>query len=437
MSSDLTIRQARLVLPDRVVTGDLIVEDGVISEIGPHLARSAGEEINGTGLTCLPGAIDAHVNFRDPSPNLTEDFASGSRAAAAGGVTAFLDAPSNDPPCTTVERLEAKLEAAAENSVVHHGFFLGATADNLEELNAAERVCGIKVYMGNTNGEMLVEDVELLEAIFAGANKVVAVHAEDVHRLRARQEQYADSVDVRDHPRIRDVDTAMNAARVATELAQKHGTRLHMLHLSCADEVDLLASIENDKITAEVSPQHLFFDADTIYGLIGNLAQCNPPVRKRRHGEALWQGLQDGVIASVSSDHSPHPYSKKQFTFPHSPSGMPGVEWLLPLLLDQVHQGRCTLRQVASWVSDAPARCFAIPRKGRLEIGYDGDLVLVDMAETRTIQHDGTHSGAGWSAWAGAEVTGWPVLTAVLGRPVFRDGQIVEGVRGRALTYSR
>lgn len=437
MSADLTIRQARLVLPDRVVTGDLVIEDGVIAAIGPSVDHTAGEVIDGTGLTVLPGVIDPHVGFRDPSDNQTEDLASGTRAAAAGGVTAVLDAPQNVPPCTTVERLEDKLARAAEHAVVHHGFFIGATADNLEELNAAERACGIKVYMGNTRGEMLVSDPELLEAIFVGANKVIAVHAEDEARLRARAGQYADSTDVRDHPRIRDVECALNATRLATELALKHGARLHIQHMSTADEVELLRELDSQTITAEVCPQHLFMDADEVYERIGSLAQCNPPVRTRRHGEALWQGLVDGVIACVASDHSPHPLSKKEFTYPHSPSGMPNVEWLLPLLLDQVAQERATLRQVARWTSEGPANCFSIPRKGRLEVGFDGDIVAVDMAETRTITHASTRSGCHWSPWDGREVTGWPVLTAILGEPVFRDGEIVEGVRGRALTFRR
>ncbi len=437
MSADLTIRRARLVLPDRVVTGDMVIEDGVIAEIGPSVDRTAGEVIDGEGLTVLPGVIDPHVNFRDPSPNPSEDFATGSRAAAAGGVTAYLDAPQNDPPCTTVARLEAKLAAAAEHSAVHYGFFIGATEDNLDELNAAERACGIKVYLGHARPELTIRDPARLEAIFAGANKVVAVHAEDRDRLLAREAQYADTTDVRDHPRIRDVDSAVFAMRRVTELALKHGTRLHLLHLSSAEELELLHGLPRSGITAEVCTQHLFLHADDAYARMGTLVQCNPPVRTRRHAEALWQGLLDGRIDAVASDHSPHPRSKKGFTYPHSPSGMPNVEWTLPLLLDQVARGRCTLRDVARWTSEGPARCFGIPRKGRLETGYDGDIVVVDTALSRTVTHDSTRSAAGWSPWHGLTLTGWPVLTAVLGQPVFRDGEIVDGVRGRALTFAR
>ena len=233
------------------------------------------------------------------------------------------------------------------------------------------------------------------------------------------------------------MECALSATQLAVDLAMKHGTRLHLQHLSTADEVSLLRELGADNITAEVCPQHLLMDADEVYERIGSLAQCNPPVRTKRHGDALWQGLLDGVIPCIASDHSPHPRSKKDFTYPHSPSGMPNIEWLLPLMLDQVAQGRATLRQVAQWTSEGPARCFSIPRKGRLEIGFDADIVMVDTAATRTITHASTRSGCGWSPWDGREVTGWPVLTAVLGEPVFRDGEIVEGVRGRALTFSR
>lgn len=437
MPADLTIRKARIVLPDRVVTGDLVVEDGVITEIAPTASRTRGEVIDATGLTLLPGVIDPHVSFRDPSNNPTETFASGSRAAAAGGVTAFLDAPRNDPPATTVERLEAKLARAAEHSVVHYGFFIGATDDNHDELRRAERACGIKVWLADPSGQLVIRDPARLEQIFATADMPVAVHAEDAERVKARAEQYADSTDVRDHSRVRDVETVMRATRHVAELALKHGRRTHLLHLSTADEVAYLRSFDRGWITAEVSPQHLFLDADEAYARLGTLVQCNPPIRTKRHGEALWQALLDGVIECVASDHAPHPRSKKEFTWPRSPSGVPGVEWTLPLLLDQAHRGACSLRQVAKWTSAAPARCFGIQRKGRLEVGYDADLVLVDPKETRTITHEGTRSGCGWTPWEGRTVTGWPVLTAVLGRPVFRDGQVLEGVRGRALAYHR
>lgn len=434
MSANLTIRQARLVLPDRVVTGDLVVEDGVIAAIGPSVESASGEQVDGRGLTVLPGVIDPQVHFREPSDNPTETLASGSRAAAAGGVTAFLDMPNNDPACTTIERLEAKLAAAAEHSVVHYGMFIGATAGNLDVCNAAERAAGVMLFLGNSTGDLLVDDPDVIESFFAHCTRRLAVHAEDEARIRARMEQYADSHDVADHARIRDAETSILATQRVIELAHKHGRRLHLQNLSTADEVTLVANADRDLVTAEVTANHLFLHAEDAYARLGTKAQCNPPIRRQRHADALFQGLLDGTLDCLASDHAPHPMTAKNLPYPASPSGIPGVEWTLPLLLDAAHQGRCTLRQVARWTSEAPARCFGIPRKGRLEVGYDADLVLVDTAASREVTDASTRSGCGWSPWTGRTLTGWPVLTVVLGRPVFRDGAIVDGVRGRALT---
>jgi dihydroorotase len=435
MPSSLTIRQARLVLPDRIATGDLIIEDGVIAHIGPHVDRTAGEEIDGTGLTVLPGAIDAQVHFRDPGLTWKEDLGTGSRAAAAGGVTAYLDMPNTDPPTTTVAALHSKLAHASVESVVHYGFFIGANGENFAEVTNADRTPGVKVFMGSSTGPLLVSDKEKLEAIFAGTKKTIAVHAEDEARLRERKLLYADSTDPADHPRLRDVETALLATRTATDLAMKHGARLHVLHVSSAEEADLLATLPRERITAETCPHYLFLQAEDCYARLGTRAQCNPPIRSRVHQEALWKHLELGTFDMIATDHAPHTAEEKARPYPKAPSGLPGVEWMLPLLLDQVNKGRISLRQVVRWVCEGPARCYRILRKGRLEVGYDGDVVLVDMAATRTITDESTRSRCGWSPYAGVTTQGWPVMTVVLGRPVFRDGEILDGVRGRELAF--
>jgi len=416
--------------------GDLVIENGIISYVGPSASKTAGEIIDGTGLTVLPGVIDPQVHFRDPGFPEKENIASGSRAAAAGGVTSFLDMPNNRPATITVDALNAKLETARQTSAVHYGFFMGATADNLDEVNATDRTCGIKIFMGSSTGDLLVEDPEVLEEIFANANKLIAVHAEDEARLRQRKLLYEDSVDPSDHPKMRDVETALAATKLATSLSLKYGRRLHILHLTSAEEADYLAAIPREKISCEVCPQHLLFSSETIYDKIGNLAKCNPPIRSERHATTLWKRLLDGTIDCIATDHAPHTLEEKERPFLQAPAGMPGVEWSLPLMLNRVHEGRATLQNVAAWMSENPARCYSIPRKGRLEEGYDGDIVLVDMKEQRTIEDKGTFSRCGWTPYRGESITGWPVLTALLGRAVFRDGQIIEGVRGRELTFS-
>lgn len=424
-------------LPDRCVVGDLLIRDGTIAAIAPHIEPPEGEVIDGTGLVCMPGAIDAQVQFRDPGQTHKEDLRTGSRAAASGGVTAFLDMPNTHPTTTTVAALDDKLARAAEVCSIHYGFFMGANESNLAEVIAADRACGIKVSLTSKNHNLAIRDPELLEQVFATSNKLVAIHAEDSARLAERRALYAESTDVADHHKIRDVETALIATTKAIRLAQKHGTRLHVLHVTSEEEADLLAQTGNDRISAEVCIQHLLMDAETAYAQLGTFAQCNPPIRSARHRDALWRHLVAGTFGLVTSDHTPHTRDEKERGYPESPSGMPGVEWTLPLLLDRVNAGACTLNDVARWVCEGPAQTYRIPRKGRLEVGYDGDIVLVDMAEQRDITHEMARTKVGWSPYAGRSVQGWPVMTGVMGVPVYRDGQIIDSVRGSQLTFGR
>lgn len=435
MAGNLTIRQARLVLPDRVVTGDLLVEDGVIAEIGPSIARSVGEEISGRGLTVLPGVIDPQVHFREPGHTYKEDLATGSRAAAAGGVTSFLDMPNNNPVTTSAERLEAKLALAADKSVVHYGFFIGANGENNDEIIASDRSAGVKVMMGPSTEGLTLEGAERLEHIFAGVgDKVLAVHAESGRRIRERRLLYEDRAQVTDHPKIRDVESALAATTHAVDLSHKHGRRLHLLHLSTAEEVEFLLGVDRSRITTEVTPHHLFLDLDA-YERLGTRAQTNPPIRGGRHMARLLEGLRAGTIDCITSDHAPHTAEEKDRPYPTSPSGLPGLEWSLPVMLDQVHREQITLCDVARWMSEGPARVYGIGRKGRLEVGYDADLAIVDMNAERTVGQDKIWTRTGWSPWEGRTLFGWPVMTAVLGQLVFREGSIEEGIRGRALTF--
>lgn len=435
MPGDLTIQQARLVLPDRCVTGDLLVRDGTIAVIAPRIDSPEGEVIDGRGLVCMPGAIDAQVRFREPGETHKEDLRTGSRAAAAGGVTSFLDMPSVHPRTTTLEALHDKLARAAEVCAVHYGFYLGATGDNVDEVARAERACGIKVRLADDPSSL--PDSESLAEVFGASVRPIALHPEDPARLASRRELYAASTDVADHPRVHDVESALIATQHAVRLAVKHGARLHLMHVSSEEEADFLAEEAADRITAGVCLHHLLLDAETAYARLGTRVQCDPPIRSARHRDALWRHLKAGTFSLVTSDHAPHSRDEKARPYPSSPSGLPGVEWLLPLLLDRVNAGACTLSDVATWVCEGPARTWGLRRKGRLEVGYDGDLVLIDMKAERVITDASTRSKAGWSPWVGTAVQGWPVFTAILGEPVFRDGQVIDGVRGSELTYRR
>lgn len=431
------IRHATVVLPTGPLRTSVLIEDGKIAAIDPAMHTRADEVVDAHGLHLIPGVIDDQVHFREPGLTHKEDLATASRACAKGGVTTFLEMPNTVPPTTTRQRLREKLALAAEKSLVNYGFYLGATPHNLDELLAAERELadqtpGIKIFIGSSTGDLLVDDPAALEAIFAQTSLPICAHCEDEATIRANAARLAPLKDVADHSRVRDRAAAVLATRRTLDLARRHRHRFHLLHVTTADEVALVADHQR-LITAEACLPHLFFhEAD--YARLGTLVQVNPSLKTAADQAALWQGLLDGHLQVVATDHAPHTLDEKRrpYTGGHggSPSGMPSVENSLALMLDQVHRGRCTLRQVVHWMCDAPARVWDLVHKGRIDVGYDADLVLVDLACTQTIRNESQLTKCGWSSWHGVTLTGWPVRTWVAGREVFRHGQIDESVRG-------
>ena len=431
---DLTIRGAEMVLPSGVVTGDLSIVDGRIAEIGTVTDRR-GEIIDARGLTLMPGVIDPQVHFREPGNAHKEDLESGSIAAAAGGVTAFLDMPNNDPPMITIESLHAKIARCVNRCRSNFGFFFGATPDNAAEVARLDpsMVPGLKIFMGASHGSLLVYEQEPLEALFAASPVPVVVHAEDELRLRARYAELGALTDASQHPIIRDATAALMATQRAVALAEKHSTRLHVLHLSTAEETEFLRARPDDGlVTTETLPQYLWLDA-SMYAELGTHLQMNPPVRSKRHQAALWAGLHDGTIACIATDHAPHTLEEKAQGFGKAPSGMPGVELSLPLMLHAVHAGRCSIEQVVQWMCAAPAEIYGMLGKGRLEVGFDGDVVLVDRKAERRVRNGALHTRVNWSPFDGWDLTGWPIMTVLRGDPVFRDGAIQPGVYGAPL----
>lgn len=431
MPGSLTIRQARLVLPDRVVVGDLVVEDGIITEIAPRASRSVGEEIDAKGLLLLPGAVDSAADLG--GAGTCEDLESGTRAAAAGGITSVLVAAGGERAPADAATLDRALERAEEEAVVHHGFFVRAGAGELDTLREIERAAGILV---DPWAYAALGSAEALSELFLAADKPIALWAEDPASLRERQHLYGTSDDPSVHPRLHHPESAVAVARLALDLSIKHGQRLHLLHLSSADEVELLRDLARDRITAGTSVAQLLLTAPEVYEQLGSRAVADPPLRTERHAQALWEALGDGTVDLVCSRHAPVSAAEKQGPYPQVVPGLPAIEWMLPLLLDRALEGDCTLQQVVRWTSSAPAEAWKIPRKGRLEVGYDADLVLVDPDITRTLT-DAARSGCNWNPFAGRTVRGWPVLTILLGRPVFRDGVVADGIRGRALAFGR
>lgn len=427
------IKNAQVVLPQEVVQTSVLIDGRRIAAIDPAIQTAADEVIDASGLTLLPGVIDDQVHFREPGLTAKEDLRTATRACAKGGVTTFLEMPNTVPTTTTVQRLHEKLALAAEKCLVNYGFYIGATAENLDQLQQAQRTPGIKIFIGSSTGDLLVDDQQALERIFAETTLPITAHCEDETTIRRNREQYGQSGDVADHSRIRSAEAAMIATKRAFDLAVRHRHRFHLLHCSTAAEAQLLADHHN-LLTAEVCPHHLFFNVDD-YTRLGTLIQMNPSVKTRQDNEGLWQALQQGLIQVIATDHAPHLLEEKQQPYPKSPSGLPAVENSLPLMLNEVNRGRVTLRQVVHWMCDAPARVWDIVNKGRIAEGYDADLVLVDMSLTKTVLNEEQQTKCRWSPWHGESLTGWPVRTWVLGREVYRDGQIDETVRGEEAQY--
>ena len=434
---NLLIRNARIALPDGTTfEGDVACEDGRIARIDPAITAAARETIDAAGNLLLPGVIDPQVHFREPGNEHKEDLASGSRAAVRGGVTSFLEMPNTAPPTTTQAALDEKLARAARKSVANYGFFIGATPDNLEALNTVTPACGIKIFMGSSTGSLLVNRPEDLERIFANGTRLIAVHAEDEARIHTRRAQFAGRTDPAVHSEIRDNETARLATELALTLSKKYKRRLHILHLSTHEEVAMLRVDKPAWVTAEVIPNHLLLNTGD-YARLGTLVQMNPPIRSPQDNAALWAGLHDGIIDFIATDHAPHTLEEKQQAYPNTPSGMPGVETSLPLMLTAMHEGRCTLAEIQKWMCYGPAEAYHIPNKGKILEGWDADLTLVDIERARPVRNEETFTKVRWSPWNGRELRGWPQYTIVNGDVAFDNGHIRELVRGRPLTYLR
>lgn len=429
-----TIRGGQLLTAAGLVDGDLQILDGKIHAVG-EVKEELGERIDATGLVIMPGVIDPQVHFRDPGLTHKEDLHSGSMAAAAGGVTSFLEMPNTVPNTTTEEAMAKKKARAAEVSVVNYNFFIGATDKNLEVLNSVPNVCGIKIFMGSSTGDLLVDEQAALERIFGHGRRLIAVHAEDETRLKERKAAFAHRTDVEAHPELRDAEAALIASKRAIALSEKYDRRLHILHVSTGDEVQLVRERGKGggRLSLETLPQYLLLDAKEAYARLGTRAQMNPPVRFGPHREALWAGLRDGTIDCIATDHAPHTPEEKARPFGKAPSGMPGVSTSLPLMLDAAHRGLCSLQEVFRWMCAAPAQLYKMKGKGSLSVGADADLAIVDLKRTQTVEDRGIFSRAGYSPYEGMKLTGWPVMTLVHGQAVYREGEIIDGVRGQEI----
>jgi dihydroorotase len=433
---DLILKGGTVVNHDGEAARDLGIRAGRFAAIGDLSRASAGEVIDCRGLHLLPGAIDTQVHFREPGLTHKEDLESGSLSAVMGGVTAVFEMPNTDPLTVSAAALADKVKRGHHRMHCDFAFFVGATAENTRELAELERLpgcAGIKVFMGSSTGSLLVADDAGLRAVLKVIRRRASFHAEDEPRLNERKKLRIEG-DARSHPVWRDEIAALKATQRLVRVAHETGARVHVLHVSTAQEMEFLAG-HKDVASVETTPHHLTLEAPGAYERLGTKAQMNPPVRDVVHRAGIWRGVAQGVVDVLGSDHAPHTAAEKAKTYPASPSGMTGVQTLVPIMLDHVNAGRLSLLRFVDLTSAGPARLFGIAGKGRIAAGYDADLTVVDLKRRQTITDEWVASRAGWTPYNGVGVTGWPVGTLVRGHKVMWEGSLTAGSQGERVRF--
>lgn len=435
-SYDLIISGGTIVNQDGEHRANIGIRGGRIAGLGALGNAKAERTIDARHLHILPGVIDSQVHFREPGLTHKEDLETGSRAAVLGGVTAVFEMPNTNPLTTSAETLALKVAAAKNRMFCDFAFYVGGTRENIADIPQLEKLeasAGIKVFMGSSTGNLLVDDEPSLEKIIARISRRAAFHAEDEARLKARIGERVAGTPA-SHPVWRDVEAAMLATTRLVRLAEKYKRRVHVLHVSSGDEMAFLAG-HKEWATVEVTPHHLTMSAPECYERLGTYAQMNPPVRDAAHRARLWQGIADGTVDVLGSDHAPHTRAEKDHAYPGSHSGMTGVQTLLPLMLDHVNAGRLSLARLVDLASAGPQRIFGIAGKGRIAAGYDADLVLVDLKRRETITNAQQASRCGWAPYDGKSVTGWPVGTLVRGQIAMWQGEIAANATGQPVRF--
>ncbi|KQP92620.1 dihydroorotase [Methylobacterium sp. Leaf117] len=433
---DLLLTGGTVVNQDGAHRADLGIRAGRIASIGELSGATAAERRDCTGLHLLPGVIDSQVHFREPGLDHKEDLESGSRAAVMGGVTTVFEMPNTNPLTTTAEALADKVARAHHRMHCDFAFWVGGTHENAHLVPELERLpgaAGIKVFVGSSTGSLLVEDDAGVTEILKRTRRRAAFHAEDEPMLRAQKDRRVPG-DPSSHPVWRSPEAALKATQRLVRIARATGARIHILHISTKEEMAYLAEAK-DVATCEVTPHHLTLDGDEAYARLGTLVQMNPPVRGADHRDGIWHGLSQGVADILGSDHAPHLLEEKAKPYPDSPSGMTGVQTLVPIMLDHVAAGRLSLSRFVDLTSAGPKRLFGIARKGRLAVGYDADVTVVDLKRRETIRNDWIASKCGWTPYDGVTVTGWPVGTLVRGNSVMWDGALTAPSRGEAVVF--
>jgi len=401
-------------------------------------------EIKGDGLNVydatnklvLPGIIDTQVHFREPGSTDAEDLESGSRAAVLGGVTSLFEMPNTNPPTANLIEFEKKLKAAKNRMHSNYAFYFGATPDNtdqLKQLKNVEGCCGVKLFAGSSTGNLLVDKESDIEKVISSSDRIVSIHSEDEDIIKLRK-KFIKQGNVHSHPEWRNVECAMSSTRRVVKIAERYNKKIHVLHVSTKEEVDFLA-MHKKNVTFETTPQHLTLFAPDCYDKLGTYAQMNPPLRSKEHYDRLWVAIKNNIVDVLGSDHAPHLKSNKDKEYPNTPSGMPGVQTIFPIMIDHVNNGKLTLTQLVNLMCENPCRIFGIKNKGFIKEGYDADLTIVDMSKKVTIKNEMMASKCGWTPFHNHKITGFPVGTIVNGNLVMEDGKILIKSKGKPLEF--
>ena len=432
---DLIIKNGKCYIDKDLKDQDIAIKEGKIIEIG-KINKEAKEILDAKDLLVLPGCMDTQTHFREPGSTDTEDLHTGSRAAIVGGITGVFEMPNTNPPTANKKEFQRKLDLAKNRMYCNYGFYFGATPDNaneLADLKDLEGCCGIKLFAGSSTGNLLVQHEKDIEIVFKNSSKVVAVHSEDEEILNRNKKLIKDG-DVHSHPIWRSAECAISSTRRIVKIAERYKKKAHILHVTTKDEIDFLSQHKGN-ITFEITPQHLTIYAPDCYNKLGTYAQMNPPIRDKSHYDRLWYGVKNNLNDTIGSDHAPHLKINKDKTYPNSPSGMPGVQTLMPIMLNHINNEKLTLEQLMNFVCENPVEIFDIENKGFIKEGFDADFTIVDMNKKILIKNENIESKCGWSPFEGIEFKGTPVSTIIAGKIKMKNGKILGEPEGKPISF--
>jgi len=431
----LIIKNGSCYIEGKLTKTDIGLSGNKIKKIG-KIELNSSNVYDATDKVVLPGIIDTQVHFREPGSTDAEDLESGSRAAVLGGVTALFEMPNTNPPTSNLVEFDKKLQAAKNRMHSNYAFYFGATPDNsdqLAQLKDVEGCCGVKLFAGSSTGNLLVDKEADIEKVISSSDRIVSIHSEDEDIIKIRK-KFIKKGDVHSHAEWRNIEVAMSSTRRVVKIAERYNKKIHVLHVTTRDEVDFLA-MHKKNVTFETTPQHLTMYAPDCYDKLGTYAQMNPPLRTKEHYDRLWVAIKNNIVDVLGSDHAPHLKENKDKEYPNSPSGMPGVQTIFPVMLDHVNNGKLTLQQLINLMCENPCKIFGIKNKGYLKEGYDADLTIADMNKEVVIKNEMIASKCGWTPFNNHKVKGFPVATIVNGHLVMSDGKVVVESKGTPLKF--